>query len=83
MFLYLGIQVRHDGTTFFMHHKFAVIDKKTLINGSFNWTRAAITGNFENLLITDDTHVVQAYLRQFEKLWTQYDPKLRKKPIFD
>ena len=73
-----GIQVRHDGSSFFMHNKFAIIDKTLLINGSFNWTRTAITGNFENLLITNDKSIVQTYLKEFDKLWIKFDPKQRK-----
>ncbi|XP_033736395.1 mitochondrial cardiolipin hydrolase-like isoform X3 [Pecten maximus] len=70
-----GIAVRTDGSSFFMHHKFVVIDEKTLINGSFNWTRQAITGNQENLLISDNPMLVKEYHKQFEHLWTLYDPR--------
>ena len=38
-----GISVRHDGNTHaFMHHKYAIVDGVTLLNGSFNWTRSAV-----------------------------------------
>ena len=69
-----GIQVRHDLSSFFMHHKFVVIDGKQLVNGSFNWTRQAVTGNRENVVITSDEGVVKAFLEQFDKLWEEYDP---------
>ena len=46
-----GIQVRHDKTSFLQHHKFAIIDKKTIVNGSFNWTRQAVTGTQANIMI--------------------------------
>ena len=64
-----GIQVKIDRTRHHMHHKFAVIDKKTAITGSYNWTRSAEAYNHENVLITDDSNVVNAYLKEFENLW--------------
>ena len=57
-----------------MHHKFAIVDGNVLINGSFNWTRQAITGNQENLIITEDKNITQLFMREFQKLWEQYDP---------
>lgn len=72
-----GILVRHDLSSFFMHHKFAVIDRKQLVNGSFNWTRQAVTGNRENVVITNDQRVVTAFSEEFERLWEEYDPSQR------
>jgi len=70
-----GILVRSNDTSYFMHHKFAVVDGHTLINGSFNWTRQAITGNHENLLITDNPTIVKPYTEQFQTLWTKFKPE--------
>ncbi|OWF50824.1 mitochondrial cardiolipin hydrolase-like [Mizuhopecten yessoensis] len=70
-----GVAVRTDESSFFMHHKFVVIDEKTLVNGSFNWTRQAITGNQENLLISDNSTLVKEYCKQFDHLWMLYDPQ--------
>ena len=69
-----GIPVRQDHSSFFMHHKFALLDGATVLSGSFNWTRQAITGNNENILITNNTQVVQAYTDEFEKLWMTFNP---------
>lgn len=76
-FLREGIQVRHDLSSFFMHHKFAIIDRKTLVNGSFNWTRQAVTGNRENVVISSEEFVVTSFAEEFEKLWEEYDPSKR------
>jgi len=64
-----GLYVRIDDTTAHMHHKFAVIDKKTTITGSYNWTRSANNYNQENVLITDDRKVAAKYITEFERLW--------------
>ena len=57
-----------------MHHKFAIIDGRCLVNGSFNWTRQAVTGNNENVLITSDGNLVQAFQVEFNRLWKQFNP---------
>lgn len=50
-----------------MHHKFAIIDKKTIINGSFNWSPNA-TKSFENLMIIDNLKEAQKFIEEFKKL---------------
>ncbi len=67
-----GVPVRMDHTEFHMHHKFALFDGKWLLNGSFNWTRSASDFNQENILITPDALLVQAFAAQFERLWQQF-----------
>jgi len=69
-----GIQVRHDRTSFLMHNKFIIIDKDTLVNGSFNWTNQAVYGNKENVLVTNFPPLVDPYIVEFQKLWEEYDP---------
>lgn len=67
-----GVPLRIDDSPFHMHHKFALFDRRLLLNGSFNWTRSASTSNEENLLVTDDPYLVAEYAREFDKLWTRY-----------
>ena len=54
-----------------MHHKFAVLDEKIVITGSYNWTFASEEENYENLLILRDPEVVRTYRPEFESLWGQ------------
>src|SRR6185503_11529261 len=50
-----GIPVRMDGRYAIMHDKFMVIDGVTVETGSFNFTRAAVERNAENLIVLRDT----------------------------
>jgi hypothetical protein len=59
---------RMPGKTNHMHHKFAVIDRQTVINGSFNWSENAVK-SLENLLILrDEPEAVTLFLAEFAKL---------------
>ncbi len=66
-----GLNIRIDRTPNHMHHKFAVVDSKELINGSFNWTRSASKYNHENVVVTNDIQLVESFLKEFEKLWKE------------
>jgi hypothetical protein len=53
-----------------MHHKFAIIDSETIINGSFNWSPNA-ENSMENLMvIRDATDDVKKFLNEFQRLLT-------------
>jgi len=64
-----GVAVCVDDTEHHMHHKFALFDGATLLNGSYNWTRSAAAHNEENLIVTDEPALVATFSRQFESLW--------------
>eukprot|EP00200_Dunaliella_tertiolecta_P013512 CAMPEP_0202392972 /NCGR_PEP_ID=MMETSP1127-20130417/92607_1 /ASSEMBLY_ACC=CAM_ASM_000462 /TAXON_ID=3047 /ORGANISM="Dunaliella tertiolecta, Strain CCMP1320" /LENGTH=186 /DNA_ID=CAMNT_0048995523 /DNA_START=876 /DNA_END=1433 /DNA_ORIENTATION=- len=64
-----GIAVKIDNSKYHMHNKFAIIDKRLLMNGSFNWTRQAVIGNNENVVIQDTPQLVTAFGKYFESLW--------------
>ncbi|XP_015149893.1 mitochondrial cardiolipin hydrolase [Gallus gallus] len=70
----LGIQVRHNQDVAFMHHKFAIVDKKLLITGSLNWTVEAIHSNRENVVIMEDAEYVRPFLDEFERIWEECNP---------
>ena len=64
--------LRLDKTDNHMHHKFAVIDGATLINGSFNWTRSATDYNHENIVSSSDKQLISQFQRVFEQLWHKF-----------
>jgi len=73
-----GAFVRSPGISkkdgYLMHHKFAIIDDRILITGSFNWTMQAIMGNKENLIISNDQRLVQPFIQEFNKIWDEFSP---------
>ena len=66
-----GIPVRIDNTSNHMHHKFAILDHKTILTGSYNWTRSAALYNHENLIVSDDKTLVKDFNREFDRLWVE------------
>lgn len=64
-----GIPTVVDRTRAHMHHKFAIVDASTLINGSYNWTRSACEFNEENLVLSNDPALVQQFQGRFDRLW--------------
>ncbi len=66
-----------------MHNKFAIIDNKILITGSFNWTHSAEELNNENLLIIKESkELTSKFEKEFLKLWHEGKPP-RVTPILD
>lgn len=62
-----------NGTLYFspnnpaLHHKFCLIDDSVLLSGSYNWTYGA-KRNRENMLVTQQKEVVQAFRGEFKFL---------------
>jgi len=52
-----------------MHHKFAVIDGKTVITGSFNWSPAAAHANDEALLVVHSPVLAAHFTREMDRMW--------------
>ncbi|CAN5425902.1 phospholipase D-like domain-containing protein [soil metagenome] len=69
-----GIAVKVDNTSNHMHHKFMVIDEKTLLTGSYNWTRSAEKFNQENIIVTSEAGLVRSFCVEFERLWGTMEP---------
>ncbi len=51
-----------------MHHKFCVIDGKTVITGSYNWSKKARKNDENITVITDNPAFSSKYISVFEKL---------------
>lgn len=49
-----GLKVKLSTNQGLLHHKFAIIDDKILINGSANWTRAAFKDNDDCFMVISD-----------------------------
>ncbi|KAI9504204.1 hypothetical protein GGI25_002444 [Coemansia spiralis] len=56
----------------FMHSKFAVIDRRAVWVGSYNWTVSARRSNNESVVCTNDPSTAKAFYDEFEKLWMQF-----------
>ncbi len=67
-----GVPVAVDRSEAHMHHKFAIFDRSRLLTGSYNWTRSAARHNQENLVVTAEPGLVQAFEAEFDKLWSAY-----------
>ncbi len=52
-----------------MHNKFAVIDSKTVVTGSANWTASAFVINDENIIIVNREDIANVYEKEFNILW--------------
>ncbi|KAG7209905.1 hypothetical protein KM043_011501 [Ampulex compressa] len=69
-----GIAVKSKRFDALMHHKFAIVDDDFVITGSTNWTMNAFFGNFDNILVTNDSSLVVPFVNEFERLWIMFDP---------
>jgi len=60
-----GIKTRISSNNYIMHHKFAIIDNRILLTGSYNWTFSANNRNDENLMVIDDPEIIEIFQNQF------------------
>ena len=63
-----GVTVYKDTNPYTMHEKAFIIDKETVIIGSYNPTRAANTKNDENILIIHDNKIARVLTEEFTSL---------------
>ncbi|KAG2183477.1 hypothetical protein INT43_006483 [Umbelopsis isabellina] len=64
-----GIPYKTDHTQGYMHNKFAIIDHKLMVSGSFNWSKGARFKNKENIIITNMPNLVKGFDGEFQRLW--------------
>lgn len=64
---HMGISTYIDDAHAIAHNKIMIIDKETVITGSFNFTKAAEERNAENLLIIISKQLAKEYVDNWEK----------------
>jgi len=58
-----------------MHHKFVILDRRTVLTGSYNWTLESEEQNYEGLIILRDPKVTDSYAKEFAALWADGEGK--------
>jgi len=69
-----NMQVRQDGNPRIMHHKVIIIDRETVILGSFNFSESANSRNDENVLVVHDPTFASFFVEEFETVWNEAAP---------
>jgi phosphatidylserine/phosphatidylglycerophosphate/cardiolipin synthase-like enzyme len=54
-----------------MNHRFAILDGKRVVTGSYDWTEASGKWNYENIVILTDGETVTFYQKEFDRLWRE------------
>jgi cardiolipin hydrolase len=60
---------RSSGQYALMHNKFVLIDNKSIVMGSFNWTKSAVLKNHEAVIRTSDSRIVKKFVAKFAEIW--------------
>ncbi len=66
-----NIDVRQDGNPRIMHHKVIILDRETVIFGSFNFTANANDSNDEAIVIVHDPTFTNYFVEEFEAVWNE------------
>jgi phosphatidylserine/phosphatidylglycerophosphate/cardiolipin synthase-like enzyme len=64
---HMGVTTYIDSRHAIAHNKIMIIDKETVITGSFNFTKAAEEKNAENLLIIRNKKLAEIYIDNWNK----------------
>jgi phosphatidylserine/phosphatidylglycerophosphate/cardiolipin synthase-like enzyme len=64
-----GLDIRLDGNPRNMHHKVIVIDEKTVVTGSYNFSFSAENVNDENVLVFHDLRIANQFMTEFERVF--------------
>ena len=67
-FIKLGGKLYFSNSKKFMHNKFAIIDDKIVLTGSYNWTYNAEFRNNENIVVITNTVVIEQFRKEFKAL---------------
>ncbi len=74
------VPIRTDRNHRIQHNKYAIIDQRTVITGSFNWSRSAENRNAENVVIIHHCPTATAFAKDFAKHWKHSKPFVPKPP---
>lgn len=66
-----NVAVRLDGNSALLHHKVIIVDRQTVIFGSFNFSASANRNNDENILVVHDPLFASEFVREFEARWAE------------
>jgi phosphatidylserine/phosphatidylglycerophosphate/cardiolipin synthase-like enzyme len=66
-----NMQVRQDGNPRVMHHKVIIIDRQTVVLGSFNFSASANDNNDENIVIVHDPTFTSFFVEEFNTVWSE------------
>ncbi len=64
-----GIDVRDDSRSGLMHNKFAIIDRKSVWTGSWNFTVNGTYRNNNNMLMLESADAVYAFQAEFDEMF--------------
>jgi len=64
---HMGVTTYIDSRHAIAHNKIIIIDRETVITGSFNFTKAAEEKNAENLLIIKNKKLAEIYIDNWDK----------------
>ncbi len=70
------VRAKNDlGNTSLQHQKYAIIDDRTVLGGSFNWTAMANKYNDENLIVMQSRPLAEKFRADFAAQLKAYDPE--------
>jgi phosphatidylserine/phosphatidylglycerophosphate/cardiolipin synthase-like enzyme len=72
-----GVPTFIDGKHKIAHNKIMIIDGKTVITGSFNFSKSAEEGNAENLLLIDSPELAKKYSENWKNHLLHSEPYSR------
>lgn len=72
--LHAGVPTWIDAKHAIAHNKIMVIDGKTILTGSFNFTKAAEENNAENLLVIQDQKLAYTYTTNWQAHLSHSEP---------
>lgn len=67
LLLAADIPLFNDHKVAIAHNKVMILDERTVITGSYNWTEAAETRNAENVLILESPELAKLYQTNWEE----------------